>query len=216
MNAVTKFLVVGVAALGLGACQTNEGALTVAGGSRTVTVAPGERGPVSGVGIEAQDIAAMTDQMVRDMLSNRTLSALAARPNPPQVVIDGQFFEVSGTQPIDKNLITDRLRVQLNRASKGQMVFVARNQAALVNQERAMRRDGVVDQGTTGLAQAQASADLRLSGRISTLNARSGTTGAVQRTNYIVFQMIDTERGTIVWENDYEFTRAATDDVVYR
>ncbi len=160
MNAVTKFLVVGVAALGLGACQTNEGALSAAGGSRTVTVAPGERGPVSGVGIEAQDIAAMTDQMVRDMLSNRTLSALAARPNPPQVVIDGQFFEVSGTQPIDKNLITDRLRVQLNRASKGQMVFVARNQAALVNQERAMRRDGVVDQGTTGLALAQASADL--------------------------------------------------------
>ena len=59
-------------------------------GMRVVELDPGTRGPVAGVGIEGQDIVSMTDRMIRDMLASPTL---AAASRPPQVIVDGEFFE---------------------------------------------------------------------------------------------------------------------------
>src|SRR5262245_58977872 len=53
------------------------------------TIESGVPGPVAGVGIEAHDIVAMTDQMVRDMLGN---SRLANGKAPPRVIVDAEFF----------------------------------------------------------------------------------------------------------------------------
>ena len=173
----------------------------------------GERGPVAGVGIEGSDIMAMTDRMMRDMLQSPVLAGAGV---PPQVIVDGEHFVNESAQRINKNTIADRLRVNLNRAANGRMVFVARHNAAMVEQERALKRDGKVDVGTTGLTRAAAGADYRLSGRISSLDAVNVGSGMTQRYNQIIFEMVDLERGTIVWSNIYEFTRAAADDVVYR
>ena len=96
------------------------------------------------------------------------------------------------------------------------MVFVGRHYAGMVAQERDLKRQGVVDQATTGLTQAQAGGDYRLGGRISSVDSRNPSNGMVQRYNQIVFEMVDLERGTIVWSGIYEFARAAQDDIVYR
>src|SRR5690242_14485318 len=56
---------------------------------------PSSRGPVSGVGIESQDIIGMTDRMVRDMLSN---PQLAARSVAPRVIVDDQYFTNESSQ----------------------------------------------------------------------------------------------------------------------
>jgi len=182
-------------------------------GVATVSQDPGRAGAVQGVGIEGQDIQSMTDQMVRDMLSNPMLSNPA---NPPQIIVDSEFFMNDSTQRINKDLITNRLRVNLNRASMGRMVFVGRNYAGMVQRERNLKRDGVVDTGTTGTTQAQAGGDYRLGGTIASADSRDPRTGMMQRYTQITFEMVDLERGVIVWSGMYELSKAAADDVVYR
>jgi penicillin-binding protein activator len=210
MGAIGKTLaVVAVSAL-LAGCQSKSDNLS---GMRVVELDPGTRGPVAGVGIEGQDIVSMTDRMVRDMLAS---PALVGAQRPPQVIVDGEFFENESAQRLNKNAITDRLRVGLNRYSAGRMVFVGRHYAGMVAQERDLKRQGVVDQATTGLTKAQAGADYRLGGRITSIDSRNPANGMVQRYNQIVFEMVDLERGTIVWSGIYEFARAAQDDIVYR
>ncbi len=184
-----------------------------ANGVAAMTIDPGTRGPVSGVGIENQDIVAMTDQMMRDMLASERL---AARTPPPRVIVDAASFVNDSAQPINKNLITDRLRVALNRSSQGRLSFVSRQHARIVEEERALKRQGVTDVGTTGLTKAQMGADYRLGGRIASSEARSSKSGLVQRYNQITFEMIDLESGEIMWSGMYEFARSAADDVVYR
>lgn len=174
---------------------------------------PGVRGPVSGVGIEGHDIVAMTDQMMRDMLANYTL---AGGEVSPRVIVDAEYFVNDSSQAINKNAITDRLRVNLNRAANGRMVFVGRAYADMVSHERDLKRQGVTDVGTTGLTAAQAGADYRLGGRISSLDARRSSDGAIQRFTQIVFEMIDLETGVIAWSGIYDFSRSARDDVIYR
>jgi PBP1b-binding outer membrane lipoprotein LpoB len=171
------------------------------------------RGAVSGVGIEAQDIASMTDKMVRDMLQ---VPRLASSQRPPQIIIDESEFENRSSQRIDKQLIVNRLRVNLSRAAQGRMVFVGRKYADVVEKERELKRSGTVDSATTGATRATAGADYRLVGTINSLDARSSETGTAQRYNQITFEMLDLEYGTLVWSNIYEFRKAAQDDVIYR
>lgn len=198
-----------LAVAGVAACAPTQNTAGVA----VREIPQGERGPVAGVGIEGSDIMAMTDRMMRDMLQSPVLAGAGV---PPQVIVDGEYFVNESAQRINKNTIADRLRVNLNRTANGRMIFVARHNAAMVEQERALKRDGKVDVGTTGLTRAAAGADYRLSGRISSLDAVNVGSGMTQRYNQIIFEMVDLERGTIVWSNMYEFTRAAADDVVYR
>ncbi|HEY0650628.1 hypothetical protein [Phenylobacterium sp.] len=175
---------------------------------------PSTRGPVSGVGIESQDIIGMTDRMVRDMLSN---PQLAGRQVAPRVIVDDQYFTNESSQRLNKRIITDRLRVNLNRASNGRMVFVGREYAAMIAQERELKREGVTDVGTTGLTRAQAGADFRLTGRITSEDsAAQDGSGRIQRFNQITFEMVDLETGVIVWSNLYDFARVAADSVMYR
>lgn len=184
-----------------------------AAGIAPQTLDPSQRGPVGGVGIEGSDIISMTDQMMRDMLTNQQL---AGRSTAPRIIVDAEYFINESAQPINKNAITDRLRVGLNRSSNGRMVFVGRQFAAAVQQERELKRQGVVDVGTTGLTKAQAAADFRLVGRISSADARNARTGIQQRYSQVTFEMMDLESGVLVWSGLYEFARTAADDVVYR
>jgi hypothetical protein len=96
------------------------------------------------------------------------------------------------------------------------MQFVNRQNTAMVEQERALKRSGTTDTGTRGLTRAQLGVDYRLSGRISSLDSRNVKSGMVQRYTQISFEMTDVESGEIVWTGMYELTRAAADDVVYR
>jgi PBP1b-binding outer membrane lipoprotein LpoB len=191
----------------LSACATPGGAVA------PIDVDPSIRGPVAGVGIEGQDIIAMTDRMMRDMLASPELvRGQVAR----RVIIDAEFFVNDSSQIINKNAITDRLRVNLNRASQGRMSFVGRQYARMVGEERDLKRQGVTDMGTTGLTRAQAGADFRLGGRIATIDSRNPKSGVQMRYTQITFSMVDLESGVLVWEGIYEFSRASADDIIYR
>jgi PBP1b-binding outer membrane lipoprotein LpoB len=182
-------------------------------GVTSMDVDPSRKGPVSGVGIEGQDIVSMTDQMMRDMLNDPVFGGVGKRP---RVIIDSEYFVNESSQAISKNLITQRLMVNLNRAAKQRMMFLNRQNSAMVEKERELKRTGTTDVGTTGLTKAVAGADYRLSGRINSLDTRSKGTGVIQRYTQISFEMTDLETGEIVWSGVYEFSRAGADDVIYR
>ncbi|MGB3066968.1 MAG: penicillin-binding protein activator LpoB [Ottowia sp.] len=201
-----------LAASMLAGCQTNP-PLQNATGVSSMEVDSSRKGPVSGVGVEGQDIVSMTDQMMRDMLAEPIFADTGKRP---RVIIDAQYFANESSQAINKNLITQRLMVNLNRAARSRMQFLNRQNTVMVEQERALKRSGTTDMGTRGLTKAAAGADYRLSGKITSLDSRSIKSGLVQRYTQISFEMTDLETGEIVWSNLYEFSRAAADDVVYR
>lgn len=199
--------------LGLAACTPPQAVNNSAGKASVYNdvqaIAPG----VSGVGIESQDIVSATDQMMRDMLTN---PALAGQAKPPRVIVDSQYFFNESTSRINVNQITDRLRVNLNRAANGRMVFVGRQNIAMVEAERELKREGKVDGGTIRSTKATAGSDYRLAGRITSLDAVATGSGTSSRYTQITFEMIDLELGTIVWSGIYEFKKSAQDDVVYR
>lgn len=201
-----------VALVMLGACAST-GNIENPSGMRTVDVPIDTRGPVRGVGIEGADIVSMTDRMARDLLS---APFMAGMTQPPRIIMDAEHFRNESSQRINRNAITDRLRIELNRAANGRMLFVSRAHAAMVADERELKREGVTDGGTRGAARAQAGGDFRLTGRISSHDARDPRTGMIQRYNLIIFELIDLEDAIIVWGGSYEFQRASADDVIYR
>lgn len=186
-----------------------------ASGVATLNINPAVAGPVQGIGIEGQDIISMSDQMMRDMLSAPRLIA-TSNGRAPRVIIDAQHFANDSTQPINRNIITDRLRVALNRASMGRMTFIGRQYAGAVQAERELKRSGVTDVGTVGMTKATLGSDYRLGGRINSQDQKSTKSGLMQRYTQITFEMFDVESGEIVWSGLYEFARAAADDVMYR
>jgi len=171
------------------------------------------QGQVTGVGVESQDIVTVSDTMVRDLLAD---AGLMKSERAPRIIMDAEYFKNEGTQRINKNLIVDRLRINLQRAAKGKLQFVSRESADMVNTERQLKRDGVTDSGTAGLTKAQAGADYRLVGRLSTLDSRSQSSGEVERYTQMSFELIDLESSVSVWANQYEMKKGGLDDAVYR
>lgn len=219
MFSVNKFKFLGVLIISiiLGACQTTspkyESNVNNTSGRPTVQVAPESPGPVQGIGIESQDIISMTDKMMREMLSNRTL---AGRSIPPRIIIDSEYFSNESSSRINKNLISDRLRLELNKHAQGRMIFVGRHFSDMVAKERELKRSGNVDSGTVRQTAAQAGGDFRLGGRITSHDAIDKYSGNKSRYTQISFEMIDLEYGTIVWGGLYEFKKSAQDDIIYR
>jgi PBP1b-binding outer membrane lipoprotein LpoB len=182
------------------------------GGMRTVQYDPSMPGPIQGVGIEGQDIVVMASQMTQDLLAT---PPIATRPGA-HVIVDAAYFHNESAQRINPNIFTDNLRVNLQKAAAGRIRFVSRESFDMVDAERDMKRDGVLDQGTLTPVKAQMGADYRLRGRITSTEQIQPQYGVIQRYNQVTFEMIDLETSEIVWTGMYNFARAGADDVIYR
>lgn len=181
-------------------------------GAPQVYVDPSSPGPIQGVGIEANDVVSMTDRMARDLLAT---PEIVNWPRPPRIVIDSRYFRNEGSARINRNLITDRLRVNLNRAADGRLVFLGRHYSDMVEDERALEEEGVVSPGTQGSTRQAAGWDYRLGGRIATLDKVDPRSGEMDRYYQITFELVERGTGALVWSNLYEFEKFADQDVVY-
>lgn len=199
--------------LSLSACTVHTTMVDNSPGRPTTYVSPASPGPVQGVGIESQDIVSMTDKMVRDIMAN---PFWVSQSQAPRVIMDSRYFSNESTNPINKKIITDRLRIELNRAASGRMSFVGRHYANMVEHERHLRNQGIVDQGNRAQPAQTLGGDYRLGGRITSRDAVSPTSGTRERFTQIAFEMVDLRNGAIVWGGIYEFRKAATEDVIYR
>lgn len=182
-------------------------------GRPTTYESPDTPGQVSGIGLESQDIVSMTDRMVRDILAN---PGIAARNVPPRIVVDSEYFRNESSSIINKNLLTDRLRVDLVRAANGRLSFLARHQADATEDERSLEEDGVVRGGTQGPTKLAMGYDYRLGGRIASVDMVDSKTGLKSRYHQITFELIERGSGQIIWANKYELKKTAMDDILYR
>ncbi|MCH8498400.1 MAG: penicillin-binding protein activator LpoB [Marinobacter sp.] len=192
-------------------CATSE--IENVRGTPTVYQDPSTAGRVGGVGIQSQDIIAVTDQMMRDLMAT---PAIVGRSTPPRILISDQYIQNQSTSVINVRMFSDRLRTELNRAAQGRVVFVARDYAAAIQQERDLKRDGVVDGGTIRATQATAGVDYQMFGTITSADAIDRSTGMQERYTMINFELVDMELGTIVWADLYEMSKASQDNVLYR
>lgn len=177
----------GLAVLVTGCATTNPGLDNSAGRKTVYTDATTTSSQVAGVGVESQDVISMTDKMMRDILAT---PQIAGRSTPPRIIVDSEFFMNDSSSRINKNAITDRLRVELNRSASGRMVFLGRHYGNMVAQERELKREGAADAGTIRSTNAQAGADFRLGGRITSLDAASARSGVVSRYHQISSKVI--------------------------
>ncbi len=176
-------------------------------------VDPGSPGPARGVGIDSQDVVSMTDRMCRDLLACPRLMNWAT---PPRIVIDERYFRNEGSARINRKMITDRLRVELNRNSGARLVFLGRHYSDMVEDERELEEAGVVSGGTQGTTQEAAGWDYRFAGRIATLDKIAPASGQTERYYQITFELVERGSGAIIWSNMYEFEKFDTLDTIYR
>jgi len=175
---------------------------------------PGSPGRVRGVGLESQDVVSMTDAMARDILANPKVVGVGKAP--ARVVIDAEYLKNESSSVNNKNILTERLRTDLNRAADGRLVFLARHHAEMVEQESDLEKQEVVTPGTKGPTQQPRGWDYRLGGKIMSLDSTNRATGEKAKYHLIIFELIERGTGIIVWSQKYEILKSAIDDVVYQ
>lgn len=164
--------------------------------------------PVGTRNIEANDIANMTSQIMRDML----LSPILNRTPPVVVIIDDQYFMNDSSQRnLNKNMIVTRLRNELVRAANGKIRFVARHASGMFEEEQALRQKGAVG----GVVCQNSSAAYRLTGRIMNQEDRMRG-GRVSNYVQISFEMVSLNTSELVWSGLYELRKQNQEDVMYR
>ncbi len=167
-----------------------------------------------GIGLEARDITSVTDDMFRDLISS---GLFEQRSTPPRILIDSKHLVNQSSARIDKDVLTDTLRTRLVRASLGKIYFVSRESIGVVEKERKLKRDGVVDTGSRTLSKATAGVDFFMRGRISSLDQVNTSTGVHDRSYSMSFELIDMEQGIIIYAmGPYQFAKFGNDDVIYR
>jgi hypothetical protein len=105
----------------------------------------------------------MSDKIVRDLLNTPEISNRAV---PARILIDGRYFDNQSSSRINKNIIAARIRNNLNRFSKGRMIFVDRRHLADVKRERRMKREGEVERGSLKDRRLVAGVDYQMTAEI--------------------------------------------------
>ncbi len=204
-----------VAAIMLSCGLLAQGVPALAGQKKIVGVQdldPDDKAMNDGIGIASRDISAISDAVVRDLMS---YPEVIDRPMPPRIIIQASDLRNMTMQRFQRDMLTDALRSQLNRAARGKLRFISRESSEAVEEERAMKQDGFVDGGTTSPMRARSGADYRMVGKITSIDTRNVGTGTQQRLTQIMFELVDLTTGDIVWTGEpYKFKRATDMDIV--
>jgi PBP1b-binding outer membrane lipoprotein LpoB len=168
-----------------------------------------EQGFVAGTGIESQDIVAVTDKMVRNILSIPRINSVST---PPIIVLDPVINETRF--PINKDIFLTRIRSELNKKSMGKVTFLARDRMAALEKERNLKREGAVTSTSDANVQEFKGADYFLTGSLQGVPTRT----SAGTSDYILyaFQLIDARTSIIVWEDNAEIKKQGVEDAAYR
>jgi PBP1b-binding outer membrane lipoprotein LpoB len=173
--------------LALGACGTVD---------RRVN--PDTPDAVGGAALESQDIRAVADKMMRDILASGILRTTDPSQRASFYVIG---LENHSSDVIDKEIMTTKIQTELHRALGRQVLIIDRSTVGLeeVKKERAAKRSGAV---TSKESKGLAGADYVLKG---TIKERVKQSAELKSVYYLLtFQLVDLESSEMVWINDYE------------
>jgi PBP1b-binding outer membrane lipoprotein LpoB len=170
---------------------------------------PDERGFVAGTGIESQDIVAVTDKMARSILG---IPEIANAKNPPMIVLEP--IENNTRFVINKDMFLTRIRAELNSKARGKVRFLARNNMAALERERALKQSGQVTSSSDPNIVEFKGADYFLTGKFEGQHTR--TSSGVSDYILYTFQLINARTSEIVWEDSAEIKKQGLEDAVYR
>lgn len=168
-----------------------------------------ERGFVAGTGMESQDLVAVTDKMARSILG---IPEIANAQGIPRVVLEPVNNETRF--PINKEIFLTRIRGQLNKNARNKVIFLARENMAALEREKALKQSGQVTSSSDPNVVEFKGADFFLTGKLQGLTTRT-TAGT---SDYILysFQLISARTSDIVWEDQAEIKKQGLEDAAYR
>jgi len=168
-----------------------------------------ERGFVAGTGVESQDLVAVTDKMARSILS---VPEIANAKGVPRIVLEPVVNDTRFA--FNKDIFLTRIRTQLNSKATGKVRFLARENMAALEKERALKQSGQVTSNSDPNVVEFKGADFFLTGKLQGMTTKTskGTSDYVLYS----FQLIDPRTSDIVWEDSAEIKKQGLEDAAYR
>ena len=178
-------------------------------GPSVTELRPGERGFVTGLGIESQDLVTISEKMARGILGAEPIANAEGKP-----VVVLEPINNDTRFPIDKDIFLTRIRVALSKNAVGKISFVAREHMDKLEKERDLKISGQITGGEKITGNKFKGADFILTGTFKAISSR----GAAGASDYVLytFQLIDPDTSDIVWEDFHEIKKQGKDDVTYR
>jgi len=167
---------------------------------------PDEDDNLGGTGIESTDIRTVARKMAESILE---ISEIRKAEGVPRIAL--LPVKNSTRFVINKDILTKKIRLELNKNASGQVRFLARERLEDIIKEREAKRGGLFSASKEvdllGL-------DFYLTGELMGLSKASRG----HRSDYILmsFQLIDTETSDIAWEDAYEIKRVGIAGVAYQ
>ena len=140
------------------------------------------------------------------------IPAIAGAKTPPRVVLEPVKNETRF--PINKDIFLTRIRTQLNSKATGKVIFLARENMAALERERALKQSGQVTASSDPNVVEFKGADYFLTGSLQGLTTKA----AAGTSDYVLysFRLIDARTSDIIWEDAAEIKKQGLEDAVYR
>jgi PBP1b-binding outer membrane lipoprotein LpoB len=168
-----------------------------------------ERGFVAGTGVESQDMVSVTDKMARSILG---IPEIANAQGMPRIVLEPVKNETRF--PINKDMFLTQIRGLLNQRARNKVRFLAREDMAALERERALKQSGQVTSNSDPNVVEFKGADFFLTGKLQSLTTR--TSAGISDFVHYSFQLIDARTSDIVWEDFADIKKQGLEDAAYR
>jgi len=174
--------------------------------SHSTTVLPDSDDGLGGTGIEATDVRTVARKMAISILEIPEIANAIGMPRIALLPVKNSTRFI-----INKDIFTQKIRIELNKNTSGKMRFLARDRIEDILKEREAKREELF---TTSKEADLLGVDFYLTGELTGLSKASGG----HRSDYILmsFQLIDAETSDIIWEDSYEIKRVGITGVAYQ
>ncbi len=174
--------------------------------SHTSTILPDNDDKLGGTGIESTDILTVSRKMALAILEVPEIMKANGIPRIALLPVKNNTRFI-----INKDIFTQKIRIELNKNVSGKVRFLARDRMDDILKERQAKRNDLVTASKEG---DLAGVDFYLTGELSGLSKAVNS----NRSDYILmsFQLIDAETSDIIWEDAYETKRVGEAGVAYQ
>lgn len=185
--------------LGLSSCTT----IPV---SHSRTILPDNDDNLGGTGIESTDILTVSRKMALSILEVPEIMRASGTPRIALLPVKNNTRFI-----INKDIFTQKIRIELNKNVSGKVRFLARDRMDDILKERQAKRNDLVTASKEG---DLAGVDFYLTGELTGLSKAANS----NRSDYTLmsFQLIDAETSDIIWEDSYEIKRVGEAGVAYQ
>jgi hypothetical protein len=174
--------------------------------SHTRTILPDNDDNLGGTGIESTDILTVSRKMALSILEVPEIMKANGVPRIALLPVKNNTRFI-----INKDIFTQKIRIELNKNVSGKVRFLARDRMDDILKERQAKRNDLVTASKEG---DLAGIDFYLTGELTGLSKAANS----NRSDYILmsFQLIDAETSDIIWEDSYEIKRVGEAGVAYQ